>query len=78
MTIVVGLFWLKRTLIIDDSLDVFPVHGVGGITGSLLTGIFAASRLGGLGLADGFSIMDKVSILALAVVIMVSWHYSVF
>ena len=57
--------YVKRTLIIDDSLDVFPVHGVGGVTGSLLTGVFAASSLGGLGLAEGVSIMDQVSVQAL-------------
>jgi len=65
--------YVKRTLKIDDSLDVFPVHGVGGITGSLLTGVFAASSLGGLGLADGVSIMDQVSVQALAVVVTALW-----
>jgi Amt family ammonium transporter len=38
--------YLKRTLHIDDSLDVFPVHGVGGILGTLLTGVFASNALG--------------------------------
>lgn len=38
--------YLKRTLRIDDSLDVFPVHGVGGILGTLLTGVFASNALG--------------------------------
>ena len=38
--------FLKRTLKIDDSLDVFPVHGVGGIVGIILTGVFASSALG--------------------------------
>ena len=65
--------YLKRTLKIDDSLDVFPVHGVGGITGSLLTGVFAASSLGGLGLADGVSIIDQVSVQALAIVVTIIW-----
>jgi Amt family ammonium transporter len=65
--------YIKRSLIIDDSLDVFPVHGVGGITGSLLTGVFAASSLGGLGLVDGVSIFDQVSIQALAVVTTIIW-----
>ena len=41
--------WMKRSLRIDDSLDVTPVHGVGGIIGTLLTGIFAAASLGGVG-----------------------------
>jgi len=65
--------YIKRVLKIDDSLDVFPVHGVGGITGSLLTGVFAASSLGGLGLADGVSIMDQVGVQALAVGVTIVW-----
>jgi Amt family ammonium transporter len=65
--------YVKRTLKIDDSLDVFPVHGVGGIMGSLLTGVFAESSLGGLGLADGVSIMDQVGVQALAIVVTVLW-----
>jgi Amt family ammonium transporter len=65
--------YVKRTLIIDDSLDVFPVHGVGGVTGSLLTGVFAASSLGGLGLAEGVSIMNQVSIQALGIDVTASW-----
>ncbi len=65
--------YVKRTLIIDDSLDVFPVHGVGGITGSLLTGVFAASSLGGLGLPDGVSILDQVGVQVLAIVVTAAW-----
>ena len=64
---------VKRKLIIDDTLDVFPVHGVGGITGSLLTGVFAAGSLGGLGLAEGVSIMDQVGVQALAIVVTAAW-----
>ncbi len=65
--------YVKRKLKIDDSLDVFPVHGIGGITGSLLTGVFAASGLGGLGLAEGVTILDQVSVQALAVFVTVLW-----
>jgi Amt family ammonium transporter len=65
--------YVKRKLIIDDSLDVFPVHGVGGITGSLLTGVFAASSLGGLGLAEGVTIAHQVGVQALAIVATISW-----
>jgi Amt family ammonium transporter len=65
--------YIKRTLKIDDSLDVFSVHGVGGVTGSLLTGVFAASSLGGLGLPEGVSIMGQVSIQALAIIVTVCW-----
>ena len=38
--------YMKRTLNVDDSLDVFPVHGVGGVLGTLLTGVFASNALG--------------------------------
>ncbi len=68
--------YIKRILKIDDSLDVFPVHGVGGITGSLLTGVFAASSLGGLGLPDGVSIIDQVGVQALAIVVTIIWSAS--
>jgi len=47
-----GVTGLKKLLQADDSLDVFGVHGVGGITGALLTGVFAAPSLGGAGLWD--------------------------
>ncbi|AVO52846.1 ammonium transporter [Ectopseudomonas mendocina] len=47
---------LKRKLGYDDSLDVFGVHGVGGIVGALLTGIFAAPALGGFGEVDNIGL----------------------
>jgi Amt family ammonium transporter len=47
-----GVNGLKRMLGADDSLDVFGVHGVGGILGALLTGVFAAPSLGGTGVYD--------------------------
>ncbi|MES2832007.1 MAG: ammonium transporter [Pseudomonadota bacterium] len=47
-----GVNGLKRMLGADDSLDVFGVHGVGGILGALLTGVFAAPSLGGQGIWD--------------------------
>ena len=47
-----GVNGLKRMLGMDDSLDVFGVHGVGGILGALLTGVFAAPSLGGTGVYD--------------------------
>jgi len=64
--------FVKRKLKIDDSLDVFPVHGVGGIIGSLLTGVFAAKSLGGLGL-DGVSILEQFGVQALAVAVVIIW-----
>jgi Amt family ammonium transporter len=54
-----GVNGLKRMLGADDSLDVFGVHGVGGILGSLLTGVFAAPSLGGTGIYD--YVANKVS-----------------
>jgi Amt family ammonium transporter len=47
-----GVNGLKRLLGADDSLDVFGVHGVGGILGALLTGVFASPSLGGVGIYD--------------------------
>jgi Amt family ammonium transporter len=47
-----GVNGLKRMIGADDSLDVFGVHGVGGILGALLTGVFAAPQLGGQGIFD--------------------------
>ncbi|KIF83037.1 ammonium transporter [Noviherbaspirillum autotrophicum] len=47
-----GVNGLKRLLGADDSLDVFGVHGVGGILGALLTGVFASPSLGGQGIFD--------------------------
>ena len=54
-------FWgattLKRIAGYDDSLDAFGVHGIGGIVGAVLTGVFASSNLGGAGFADGITSM---------------------
>src|SRR5688572_15180862 len=47
-----GVTGLKKMLGADDALDVFGVHGVGGITGALLTGVFASPSLGGLGICN--------------------------
>lgn len=57
-------FWaatsLKQALGFDDSLDAFGVHGVGGIVGAILTGVFAAESLGGVGLAEGVNVGTQV------------------
>ena len=65
---------LKRKLKIDDSLDVSPVHGVGGVVGTLLTGIFAAVSLGGAGflLAD-HTIATQLGVQALGIVVTMVW-----
>jgi len=52
--------YIKRTLKIDDSLDVMPVHGVGGIMGTFLAGVLSSTQLGvfsGYGFADGIDTM---------------------
>jgi len=57
--------YLKQSLKIDDSLDVFPVHGVGGMVGTFLAGILVSSNLGifsGNGLADGMTIGSQVGV----------------
>ena len=63
--------YIKLKLMIDDSLDVFPVHGVGGVLGTLLAGVFCAPALGlfsGNGFSDGISsIGGQVSVQALGV-----------
>ena len=62
---------IKQVLKIDDSLDVFPVHGVGGILGTLLAGVFASSQLGlfsGQGLADGVSIGQQLGVQFIGVI----------
>jgi Amt family ammonium transporter len=61
---------LKRKLMVDDSLDVFPVHGVGGIIGTLMAGIFASSALGvfsGQGYAPGMDMGSQLGVQALGV-----------
>ncbi len=67
-----GVNGLKKMLGADDSLDVFGVHGVGGILGALLTGVFTAPSLGGTG-EDDFSIVSQVLIQAEGVLITIVW-----
>jgi Amt family ammonium transporter len=63
-----GATKLKKIFGYDDSLDAFGVHGVGGIVGALLTGVFAATTLGGSGFGEGISsIAEQVSVQALGV-----------
>jgi len=64
---------LKRTFGYDDSLDVFGVHGVGGIVGALLTGLCASSALGGVGLAEGVSAVGQVFTQFKSVVVTILW-----
>ncbi|MEN9843457.1 MAG: ammonium transporter family protein [Pseudomonadota bacterium] len=79
-----GVNSLKKLLGADDSLDVFGVHGVGGIVGALLTGVFNSPSLGGPGYvadwvtatmvtADAYSIASQVWIQAKGVLITIVW-----
>jgi Amt family ammonium transporter len=67
-----GVTGLKKMLGADDSLDVFGVHGVGGILGAILTGVFASPALGGVG-AEDFSIVAQVTKQVIAVGVTLLW-----
>ena len=54
--------FIKQKLKIDDSLDVFPVHGVGGIIGTLFAGIFVSAGLGGVGYAEGMNMGSQLGV----------------
>mgnify|MGYP003335074977 CR=1 FL=1 len=64
---------IKRTLKIDDSLDVFPVHGVGGILGTMLAGVFISEQFGGAGFAEGVTMGSQLTTQAIGVVATVVW-----
>jgi len=76
-----GVNGLKHMLGADDALDVFGVHGVGGILGAILTGVFASPSLGGTGVydyvtngvAEGYDIMGQVITQATAVGVTIIW-----
>ena len=71
---------MKSRVRIDDSLDVFGIHGVGGIVGAILTGVFAAPSLGGTGVFDyatgatgAFDMTRQIGVQALGVAICILW-----
>jgi ammonium transporter, Amt family len=64
---------VKKTMGIDDSLDVFAVHGVGGILGTLLTGVFADAAFGGVGLPEGRTIATALLGQFAALAVTVVW-----
>ncbi|MFM5953398.1 MAG: ammonium transporter [Novosphingobium sp.] len=64
---------VKQKLGIDDSLDVFAVHGIGGITGSLLLAIFLSPALGGDGYADGAGMLSQFAAQAIGVFSVAAW-----
>jgi Amt family ammonium transporter len=76
-----GVTGLKKMLGSDDSLDVFGIHGVGGILGAILTGVFAAPSLGGTGVFDyvtdkvtpDYSIVSQLWVQAQGVITTVIW-----
>ncbi len=65
--------WVRDTLRIDDSLDVFAVHGVGGILGTLLTAVLASPGLGGAGYAPGMDMGRQLGLQALAIGAVCVW-----
>ncbi|MFZ9098695.1 MAG: ammonium transporter [Burkholderiaceae bacterium] len=67
-----GVTGLKKMLGADDTLDVFGIHGIGGIVGALLTGVFSAPGLGGTG-GDDFAIGAQVLVQAEGVLITMVW-----
>ncbi len=63
----------KQTLKIDDSLDVFAVHGVGGIIGTLLVAFLATPTFGGLGLAEGMTASSQFGVQVIGLVAVGVW-----
>ena len=64
---------VKNRLKVDDSLDVFAVHGVGGILGTLLVAALAAPALGGVGYASGMGPASQLGVQALGVLAVGAW-----
>ncbi|WP_343552218.1 ammonium transporter AmtB [Pantoea sp.] len=68
-----GVTTLKRWLRVDDPCDVFGVHGVCGILGCILTGVFASSSLGGVGYAEGVTMGHQVWVQLFSVGVTIVW-----
>jgi ammonium transporter, Amt family len=64
---------LKRVLKIDDSLDVSPVHGVGGVLGTLLTAVFVDASFGGVGYAAGMTMSKQLLMQGLGILVTIAW-----
>ncbi|HAC34156.1 MAG TPA: ammonia channel protein, partial [Gammaproteobacteria bacterium] len=65
--------YIKNVIHLDDSLDVFSVHGVGGIIGTLLAGVLVSAAYGGAGLAEGVTVGGQLKVQAIAVVATLIW-----
>ncbi len=65
--------WLKQRLRVDDSLDVSPVHGVGGLVGSLLVAVFASPALGGAGYSLPHGMLGQLGVQAIGVLAVAGW-----
>lgn len=68
-----GVTSLKKMLRVDDPCDVFGVHGVCGIVGCILTGVFASSSLGGIGYAEGVTMGHQVWVQLFSVGVTIVW-----
>ncbi|ROR06890.1 Amt family ammonium transporter [Erwinia sp. JUb26] len=68
-----GVTTLKKWLRVDDPCDVFGVHGVCGIVGCILTGVFASSSLGGVGYAEGVTMGHQVWVQLESVALTIVW-----
>jgi len=69
--------YMKRALNVDDSLDVFPVHGVGGALGTTLTGVFAAAYFGGVGYPEKVTMGGQVLVQLTGVLAVAVWSGAV-
>ena len=68
-----SIYLIKQYLLIDDALDVFPVHGVSGILGALLTGIFADEWFGGIGILSEEGIVNQLLIQSFGIAVTILW-----
>jgi len=65
--------FMKRSMHVDDTLDVHPVHGVGGALGTTLTGVFAAATFGGVGYPEGVTMGSQVLVQLIGVLAVAAW-----
>lgn len=65
--------YIKQRLRIDDSLDVFPVHGVGGMLGTFFAGLFVSAQFGGAGLAEGMTTGSQIGVQLIGILATLTW-----